>query len=317
MHNKIPLKYLLIILLAAILLIPAAGCGTEEEVYEMETDEEFQMAVETAIERFLRDDDPEVILNDLYETYGERYSEEEIEAYVTARVEEETETINTRLEELEQKISDAAEKIDELREQLENEASEEALEDINEKLQPMYSWIEKLDQKIEEASDPGRIVDLMEEKINTYNELASIIEEQLDSDRLNFSNNLEARDLLNYQHNIEALLDKDRNIVSAYKGVTGDDFISDHVLRDELRKNIIPETETLLNELRAVPTESEDVENLHDSFIEAWELKLEGFNKMVEAIRNDDNAKRTEAEGLIEEGSDCREQFLDKLNDLV
>ncbi len=316
MLNKIPPGSFLVIILAALMLIPAAGCDTEEEVYEMETDEEFQIAVETAVERFLRDDEPDIILNDLFEAYAERYPEEEIEEYVMDRVNEETEKINAKLEELEQKVAEAAEKADNLKEQLENQASEEALEDINEKLQPMYNWIDKLDQKIDDASDPGRIVDLMEEKINTYEELVSIIEEKLDSDRPDIRNNLEERDLLNYYHEIEALLDKERDIASAYEGVTGDNFISDQGLHDELKRNIIPETETLLDELKIVTPESEDVENLHDSFIDTWEWKLQGFKKMTEAIKNDDADKRAEAEDLIEEGSRSRDQFLDKMDDL-
>jgi len=316
MTNKFPPKKMLIIFLAGLLLIIAAGCDTEEEVYEMETDEEFQVAVDTAVERFLRDDNPETIFNDLFETFSERYSEEEIEEYVRDRVEDETAKINAKLEELEQQIAEAADEVNELKEQLENEASEEALEDINEKLQPMYSWIEKLEQKIEEASDPGRIVDLMEEKINTYNELASIIEDKLDSDRLNINTNMEARDLINYYHDIETLLDKERNIAAAYNEVTGDNFISDQVLHDELRKNIIPETESLLDELKAVTTESEEVEELHDAFIETWELKLQGFKKMTEAIKNDDENIRSEAEGLVEDGIRSREQLLDKMEEL-
>ncbi len=315
MLNKYPLKSLLIIFLAA-LLLAVTGCDIQEEAYEMETDEEFQMAVETAVERFLRDDDPGIIFNDLFEIYAERYPEEEIEEYVMRRVEEETEIINAKLEELEQKIAEAAEETANLKEKLENEADEEALENINEKLQPMYNWIEKLERKIKEASDPGRKVDLMEEKINTYKELTSIIEEKLDSDRPNISNNLETRHLLNYYHDVETLLSKERGIAAAYEGVTGDNFISDQVLHDELRKKIIPETETLLDELKKVTTESEEVEDLHDSFIETWELKLQGFNKMTEAIKNNNDDRRTEAEDLIEAGIRSREQFLNKLEDL-
>ncbi len=314
--NKVSPLSFLVISLAALVLVVAAGCGTEEEVYEMETDEEFQIAVETAVERFLRDDDPDIIFNDLFETYGERYPEQEIEDYVMGRVNEETEKVNAKLEELEQRATEAAEKANNLREQLENEASDEALEDINEKLQPMYSWIDKLNQKIEDASDPGRIVDLMEEKINTYNELASIIEEKIDSDRLDITNNLEARDLLNYYHDIEALLNKERDIAAAYEGVTGGNFISDQVLHDELSKNIIPETENLLVDLKTVEPESEETEDLHNSFIETWELKLRGYKKMTEAIKNEDDNKRSEAEDLIEDGIRYREQFINKMDDL-
>jgi len=317
MLNKFLPRLFVIAFLAGLLMLPAGGCNMEEEAYEMETDQEFQQAVENAVERFLQDDDPDIILNDLYETFAERYSEEEIESYVMARVNEEADKVNARLEELDQEIAEAAEKAGDLKKQLENEADGETLEKFNEQLQPMYNWIDKLDQKIEEATDPGRIADLKQEKINTYRELVSVIEEKLDSDRLNINNNLETRDLLNYYHEIEALLDKEREIVSAYERVTGDNFISDRVLHDELRKNIIPETEALLDQLKGIKAESEDTENLHRSFLNTWELKLDGYKKMVRAINNDDDDTRSEAEELIEEGANSRQQFRAKLEELL
>ncbi len=317
MIDKFSPRYFLMVLLTLFLLLPAAGCTSEEEVYEMETDEEFQQAVENAVERFLRNDNPETILDDLYETFAERYSEEEIEEYVMEKVNEETEQVNTKLEELEQRVTEAETRANELKEKLENQADEKTLEDINEHLKPLYNWIEKLDTKIEEASDPGRIVELMEEKINTYNELSSIIEDKLDSDRLELNHNLEARDLLNYYHDIENLLEKEKDIVSAYERVSGDNFISEQVLHDELRKTVIPKTETLLDDLKGITTESEDVENLHDTFMQTWELKLEGYEKLAEAIKNNKVNLKADAEELIEEGERYREQFLNKLEELV
>lgn len=317
MLNKLPSRLFIISFLTLLLLSPATGCIMEEETFEMETDQEFQEAVENAVERFLQDDEPAAILNDLYEVYGERYSEEEIEAYVRTRVEEEAEKISGQLKEMEERVIEAENRVNELMEQLKERDGENALENLKENLEPFYNWIEKLDEKIEETADPGRVVDLKEEKINTYNELASIIDDQLGSNRRNINqNSLETRELLNYYHEITALLEKEKDLISAYEGVAGDNFISEQVLHDELRQNVIPASEDLLKDLRRVKPEGEETKTLHDSFIQTWERYLEGFINMARGIRNNEQDKKAEAEQLIEEGTRLREQFLNRMDEL-
>lgn len=317
MLNQLPSRFLIISVLTLLLLSPVTGCFFEEESFEMETDEEFQEAVEYAVERFLQDNEPDPILNDLYEIFGERYPEAEIEAYVMAKVEEEAEKIGSRLEELEERILEAEERANELLEQLKERHGEDALENLKENLGPFYTWIEKLDEKIAETSDPGRVVDLKEEKINTYNELASILEEKLGSNRRNISpNSPEKRDLLNYHHEIKTLLEKEEDLIYAYEGVTGANFISEQVLQDELRENIRPGSEELLAELRNIKPEGEEAKELHDSFIQVWELYVEGFKRLAHGIRNKEEDTKAEAEELIEEGNRLREQFLNKMDEL-
>ncbi len=317
MSKKYPLHFIFMVILF-VAFLTLIGCTTEEEAFEMDTDEEFQQALEIAVERFLRNDDPNTIINDLNKLFAERYSEEEIEAYLSARVEEEMAEIETQREELEQRIAEAEKNANELKSRLEDKLDEEAFEKTNENLKPLYDWLEKLDDKIEEASDPGRIVELMEEKINTYNQLSSIITDKLDSQKESSnSSNQEKNDYLEYYHSIEYILEKEEAVLADYERVTGDNYISDQVIHDQLRKSIISEARDLYDQLRRVRVGDSKIENLHETYTKAWDLKRQGFMKLAEAIQINDSVRKADAEDLIEEGSRLREEFHNELERLL
>ena len=293
------------------------GCTPEEDVFEMDSDEEFQQALENAVDRFLRNDDLDTITNDLNKLFAERYSEDDIKASLSVKIEREMEIIEARREELEAKVAEAEKKADDLKSNLEEKLDENTLEKEIDNLKPMYVWLEKLDEQIEKAADPGRIVELMEEKINTYNQISAIITDKLEAQRGNSNTSSQDKnDFLEYYHSIGHLLEKEETILADYESVTGENFISDQVVHDQLRKSIIAESRDLYEQARRVRVNDNRIANLHETFTKAWDLKRTGYMRLAEAIQINDNNRKRDAEDLIEQGSRLREEYHNELERL-
>lgn len=318
MLNNLSYKLVILIFLGFLLLLSTAGCISEDEIYEMKTDQEFQQAVDQAVELLLREENDEAVYQNLYELFSNRYPENEIKEYVGKRVNEEREIFSHRVEEIEQQISKLEERVNDYLDQLKDE-DEDIFTDIKTgSLKPHFDWIEKLDNKMDVTIDHTRIIELMEEKRNTLDELATILDKKLQSepDSLN-REHLEKRDLINYFYEIEDLLEKDHSITARFDSVSGENYISDRVLYDELKNNIIPESESLLEALIKIKVANEEIVKLHQVYKEGWELQLEGFVLLTEALSLEDDEKIDQANQLIKEGTDLRDKFIEDLNEML
>ena len=311
-------KYKVFVLTMAFFLLSlTAGCNgdIEEETYNVETDEEFQQSVEQVLERFLREDNEDVIYQELLEEYGERYTEEEIRVYVGALLEEQEEELSAELEAVKEQVDEAQEKVNEFEEELTDETAREELE---EQLKPLNNWLEELEKKIEETTDFYRKVELYEEMENTLLQIAEILENKVTTLEEREGNTEEgAGAFFSYNHEIEELLDHDKEIQEAYNSVTGDNFISEQVLHDELEKNIIPESEDLLDQLGDIDQDTEEIQEVHQKIKEAQSTLLQGYNLWVEAIQEEDQDMVDEAVELVEKGKELRQTFYKELDILL
>jgi len=315
-------KYkILTIILVICMLFMAAGCQEEpdeENAYNIETDEEFHQAVEHIMDRFLREDDQEAIYNELFEEFGDRYTEDEIRVHVRALLEEQEDQLSAELEIVQGKIEEAEEKIAELDEVLEDKADGDAIQELEEELAPLKEWIEKLDLKIEETEDFYRKMELYEEKENTLLMTAEIMENKIETvEKSEDEEQQGAGAFFNYHHKIEELKEKDQEIQEAYESVTGDNFISEQVLHDELQKNIIPDSEDLLDELEDVELDTDEIRDVHQTFKEARSTLLQAYSLWVEAIQEEEQDMVDEAIQLAEEGETLRETFYKELEQLL
>lgn len=315
MFKNLPYTQIALIFLIPLLLLAATSCNQEEETYDIQTDEEFLEAADKAVERLLRENNKEVVYENLYKAFSNRYSETEIKEYVKIRADEEKEIFSSRANILEQQIEELEKRIDDYWEQLENQDEEAGMEKVEEKIVPLYDWIDKFASEMEETADHYRIIELVEEKKNTLEKVANILEEQLQSENPGFNrDSLQKRDLLNYYYKIEYLLEKGSRISAGYAQVTGENHISDQVLYDELNKKLIPESETLLEELKRVEVENDEIKKLHDNYNQGWKLQLEGFKLLSKALNEKDDDIIKQADELIEEGAFLRKNYLEKLN---
>ncbi len=318
MVKNLSYKRVILIFLGFLMLLSTAGCNSEDETYDMKTDEEFLEAVDIAVELLLQEQDDDNIYENLYKNFSARYPEHEIRAYVEARVDEEKETFNHLVDQIGQRIAELENQIDDYLIKLENQDQEDDInkaEKIEIQLKPFFDWLDELDDKLENTADHNRIIELMEEKENTYEEMVTILNNQVQSGQSHRNaERLEKRDMLNYYHEIENILEKDNSIFTRFDSVTGEDYISDQVLHDELERYIMPESKLLLEELKKVKVESDEIRQIHYTYKQGWELKIEGFVLLARAIKEEDEIKREQANELIEEGNQLRGQFLEELN---
>ncbi|MFO7952178.1 MAG: hypothetical protein R6U91_05170 [Bacillota bacterium] len=317
---KIFIHKFLPILLVPLLLFIFTGCDSENEgetTYNVETDEEFQQSVEQILDRYLHENDEEAIYNELYEEFGDRYTEEEIRVHVRALLEEREDELRAELEIIQNQVKEAEEKVSKLEEELEEKADEDTIQELKEELAPLADWVEKLEGKIAETEYFYRKVEILEEMENTLLMIAEIMEDKIKTLQENQANSDEgAGAFLNYHHKIEELIEKDEEIQEAFEGVTGDNFISEQVLHDELKKNIIPKSEDLLDSLEDVDLETEEIRETHQTFEEAYSTLLQGYNLWVEAIQEEDQDMVEEAVELVEEGKTLKQTFLKELDQL-
>ncbi len=306
------------ILFILLLIMITAGCSGEEQSFDITTDEAFHQAVEQSIKQFYKNNDLDIIYNYIDEIYFSRYGEEQVKEYVQARLEEEKELFNSRVNELEQEIKKVEEEIKHNLAALKERSDEETIEKLKTHLEPLYAWIETLDQKLAEDPSPERIIELLEEKKHTLEELVEILKEHEKSEHFHINKEgLEQEELYNYYLDVESILEKDSSITEGYHRVSGENFISDQVLHDELSRNLVPESERLKDKLIRIRIDNDDIAELHNLLEQSWEYRLKGFKLLARSIREKDEELREEAEKAIEEGFRFKESYLQELNNIL
>lgn len=302
-------------LIILLFLIFTAGCDGDEQSFDITTDEAFHQAVEQSIDQYYKNNDSDIIYNYIDEIFFSRYGEEQVREFVQTRLEEEQELFNSRVNELEQVIKKVEEEIAHDLTALKERSDEATIEKLKNHLEPLYAWIESLDQKLAEDPAPERIIELLEEKKHTLEELAGIIKEHDNNEHLQINKEgLEQEELYNYYLDVESILDKDASITEGYLQVSGENFISDQVLHDELRRNIVPDSERLKDKLIRIRIDNDDIAELHNLLEQSWEYRVNGFKLLARSIREKDEELREEAEQAIDQGFRFKERYLQDLN---
>jgi len=319
------LKTTVLAILSMIMIATALGC---EEEYQIETDEEFQQAVDNAVEDVFRAEiAPEEAFDGLVEEYSDRYSDNQIIEYVEERLDEKEEELLGNIDTMEQRTNELEEKALGYVDELEKLVDVSTMKEIEEEVDSQLEQIEALSDELEATEDVYEMISILEEMESIFEDMVFTLEETLheaeegvDEQGANEEPPAEEevrKDLIAYVEKIEPLGEHEIAIVASHESVTGEQYEGDEVMHSELTENIIPAAENLLSSLRAIEPQTSKVRNLHQEFIEGWEKQLESFNLLVEALEQQDDKMVDEANQVLERGSQQLEHFNQQLNRMV
>lgn len=155
-------KTLLRVGIVCVLAVFLVGCG---ESYDIQTDTEFHAAADTTIEQGLRGEDT---FDELYETFSDRYSVEEMDEFVLEKYEVVETELMAKLDDLNQKLEEEFAKEDEYLKELEEIGDIAVYESLLEKFEQSEKRLEELDAEFEASEDLYRMIEILEEMITIY-----------------------------------------------------------------------------------------------------------------------------------------------------
>ena len=125
-------------------------------------------------------------------------------------------------------------------------------------------------------------------------------------------------DLLNYMNEeLKTAQTLEEEAVAAYEGVSGTNYQDDQTVYDTIINQVIPTYTEFIGELEAVTIESEELQAIHDVFIEGAKLQLDGFDTILEGIETQDPAIIEEANSLLAAGGEKIAEYHTKLKALA
>ncbi len=187
------------------------------------------------------------------------------------------------------------------------------LEELGENLNYYVNRIDDLDRELEEETDAHEMMDILEEMELNLKEMVFMIKETLESFKELNDEEAIKEDLISYYELVEYLGEKEYQIATSFSNVTGQNYTSDESFHQELKNNMLPETEGLLNELKNIRPKTKEVNELHAIFIEGWELQQQAFLVYKEALEEQNEDKILEGNYLLEKGSSMLDTFAKRL----
>jgi len=142
-------------------------------------------------------------------------------------------------------------------------------------------------------------------------------EEEEKEDEKEEENNLVKQDLENYLDHFEELGQLEDTVIQSFEGVTGENFVDDETMYTELTETTLPEAEVLLSTLRGIEPETEEVAELHETFIEGWETQKKAFQTFVEGLEENDDSIIEEGNEILDEGYYIINQFSVEIEQLL
>jgi hypothetical protein len=125
-------------------------------------------------------------------------------------------------------------------------------------------------------------------------------------------------DLLNYVNKeMTAAYELEKIAVTAYKSVTGVNYKDDQTMYDTLKKDVIPNYEKFIKELKSIKIESNELKEIHDIYIRGAETQSEAFAIIIKALENQDPALIQEANDMLDKGRKEIEDYQNKLDELA
>ncbi|WP_413304149.1 hypothetical protein AA0X95_00370 [Bacillus sp. 1P10SD] len=121
-------------------------------------------------------------------------------------------------------------------------------------------------------------------------------------------------DLLNYVNKEMKEAGKlESAAVSAYEGVSGANYTDDQTMYDALTKDIIPNYNEFIKELDSVNIETEELQDIHEIYIEGADIQFKAFTTIKQALEEQDPALIQQANDML---ADARKHIRDYQNKL-
>lgn len=112
------------------------------------------------------------------------------------------------------------------------------------------------------------------------------------------------KDLVNYiNQNIMGVVEVEQAALERYAAVSGENYVSDQVLYNTLKREVIPTFAEFVDVLHRIEPETDVVKALHAKFINGATYRLRGFQTIMGGIRSQDAQVIRAANGLLDEGA--------------
>lgn len=125
-------------------------------------------------------------------------------------------------------------------------------------------------------------------------------------------------DLLDYI-NVELVkvTDLENEAVSAYESVSGTNYTNDNTMYQTMVNTVIPKYEQFLSILESIEPETQEVMDIHQTFLDGARLQMDGFNLVVEALEKQDRDLVNTANEKLNQGKSYIDQFQSDLQALA
>lgn len=125
------------------------------------------------------------------------------------------------------------------------------------------------------------------------------------------------KDLVNYiNQDIMGVVEVEQAALARYSAVSGQNYVSDQVLYNTLKREVIPTFSDFVDVLHRIEPETEVVKQLHAKFVNGATYRLRGFQTIMGGLRAQDAQVIRAANGLLDEGALEMEKWRTELHQL-
>ncbi|MFC7371114.1 hypothetical protein ACFQPF_05445 [Fictibacillus iocasae] len=100
---------------------------------------------------------------------------------------------------------------------------------------------------------------------------------------------------------MKPLSEQEEEVKELYEGVTGNNYTDDQTLYTALTEEIIPKYNEFLKDVESIELETEEMQELHEKYIEAVQIQQNGMLSLVTALEEQSFEKVNEANGKLNE----------------
>ena len=126
-------------------------------------------------------------------------------------------------------------------------------------------------------------------------------------------------DLLDYiNKQLPKVADNESEAVELYESVSGDNYTDDERMYSVIKNDVVPIYKKFIDGLKSISSEikTEEVQKVHQQYIEAASLQYDGFLLILSAIETQDPNQITKANEKLNKGSDLIDEYNSDLEKL-
>ena len=126
-------------------------------------------------------------------------------------------------------------------------------------------------------------------------------------------------DLLDYiNKQLPKVADNESEAVELYESVSGDNYTDDERMYSVIKNDVVPIYKKFIDGLKSISSEikTEEVQKVHQQYIEAASLQYDGFLLILSAIETQDPNQITKANEKLNKGTDLLDEYNSDLEKL-
>ncbi|MCA0970749.1 hypothetical protein LCM20_09125 [Halobacillus litoralis] len=131
-----------------------------------------------------------------------------------------------------------------------------------------------------------------------------------------FTSDFQSEFLSYVNDDLQEVGDMEAGAIDSMNAVTGANYTDDATLKTALETDVIPPYTEVVDKLKAIELQEEELQDLHEQYVQGAESQLEGFEKALEAIDTQDQTLVNEANQLMMEGQKQIEGYTKGMQEL-